>query len=492
MQLSALYEKIQGRMVGEREKGADAEVCALSTDSREQTKDGVFFCLVGSNVDAHTKAQETVKNGAIAVVCERQLEISAPQIIVEDTRVALAQASSVFYGEPCKALKIIAVTGTNGKTTTSYMLASILRNAGKKVGVIGTLGIRYDGREELSALTTPDPVVLHETLAKMRDCGVEYVVLEVSAHALYYKKIYGLTFVAVIFTNFTQDHLDFFGTMQAYEDAKLRLFLEYRCPLAVVNGDDETGRKIARLREREGNSTLVYGLNTPADAFALVTDEGLRGSECMLNVTDRLCRVTLAMAGRHNVYNALAAATCASALGVSTAAIAKGLTTLRGVDGRLEWVGEHRGANVYVDFAHTSDGLEKALETLRPHCKGRLLCLFGCGGNRDKSKRPIMGETAARKADFCILTSDNPRYEDPLDVISDVERGYRRLSSRYVVVPDRATAIDYALDFSKEEDVLLVAGKGGETYQEIMGIKYPFNDKAIIVNLIRKKEKEST
>lgn len=479
MRLSKLFSAVEnGKIIAEKEW--EREISTLTTDSRKKVENGLFFCLKGGESDGHAYATEAIKNGAVALVTERQLFVDVPQIVVENARETLGVLASVFYGAPSEKLKVVGISGTNGKTTTSYMLASVLQAANKRVGVIGTLGIRYGEKRIPCDLTTPDPVLLQSTLADMFMCGVEYVVMEVSAHALYYKKTAGVRFAACIFTNFTQDHLDFFNAMPAYKDAKRKLFLPEICPIAILNGDDETGREFGKMREESGARSLYYGLNSPSDAFAIVTDESAKGTECMLNVNDKLSRVTLSLVGRHNVYNALAAAACAVELGISAETVAQGLTNVKAIEGRLQWVGECSGANVYVDFAHTPDGLERTLDALRQHCKGRLICLFGCGGNRDKMKRPIMGEIVAKKADFAILTSDNPRYEDPLDIIAGIEKGYRRFSVRYVIVPDRKRAIEYALDFLQKGDVLLVAGKGGEEYQEIMGIKYPFNDHDII------------
>lgn len=485
-----LSELLQGEYETE-DKYGDLEILSLQTDSRKTMPNGLFFCLKGEQADGHIYAADAVKNGAVAVVTERRLPILAPQILVPSTREALAKWSSVFYGEPSKKMKVVGITGTNGKTTTSYFLASILEQAGKKTGVIGTLGTYFNGQTVQGELTTPDPIELQERLHELQSQGAEYVVMEVSAHALYYEKTSGVRFAACIFTNLTQDHLDFFKTMSAYKAAKCKLFHSSVCPLAILNGDDETGREIGSRLEKE-NATekwIYYGMQTPADAFALVTEQSEDGTECMLNIEDKLCRVTLALPGLHNVYNALAAATCASLLGIPLTAIAKGLQGVNKVRGRLEKVVKLQGASIYVDFAHTPDGLEKSLQTLRRYCKGRLVCLFGCGGNRDVSKRPIMGECAAKSADFAILTSDNPRYEDPLDILSAVEKGYRNHSVKYVVIPDRRTAIEYALDFIQKGDILLIAGKGAEGYQEIMGIKYPFNDQDIVEKILEKKGK---
>ena len=484
MRLSKILEGIQTRKAVDKEM----EITALNTDSRKKVENSLFICLSGKNVDSHDLVEEAVKNGAVAIVCERELDVRVPQIIMENTRSAIGNIAANFYGNPSKQLKIVGITGTNGKTTTSYMLAKIWKKGGYKVGVIGTLGVSYARKQLAATLTTPDPIELQHILADMLICGIEYVVMEVSAHAIFYQKLAGIRFAACIFTNLSQDHLDFFGTMQEYQKTKMRLF-EKDCPLAIINGDDIIGREIGKLRENVGLRTVYYGLNTPADCFAIVTDERLGGTECMLNINDSLCRVRLSLTGEYNVYNALAAAACAIELGIDTNAVANGLNSLKSVCGRLQKVGELYGANIYVDFAHTPDGLGKSLDALKKHCKGRLICLFGCGGNRDKVKRPIMGEIAAKKADFAVLTSDNPRYEDPLDIIADIERGYRRFSPRYVVVPDRQRAIDYALEILKREDVLLIAGKGGEEYQEIMGIKYPFSDHTVVERLLEQKGK---
>jgi UDP-N-acetylmuramoyl-L-alanyl-D-glutamate--2,6-diaminopimelate ligase len=314
-------------------------------------------------------------------------------------------------------------------------------------------------------------------------CGVEYVVQEVSAHALYYHKDECVHYAAAIFTNLTQDHLDFFGDMGRYKKAKMRLFSPQRCEIAIINGDDEAGQEILSLRK--GTHTQTYAMETPADCFAITLWEGICRQQFMLNLNDDLCRVSLKMTGKHNVYNALAAAACAHSLGVNAATIAAGLNEVVFVRGRLQYVAEHSGGKIFVDFAHTPDGLSRSLSALRPHAKGRLICVFGCGGNRDKTKRPLMGEVAARGADFCVLTSDNPRFEDPLDILDEIEKGYKKYSNAYVVVSDRKRAIEYAMEIIREGDVLLIAGKGGEDTQEIMGIKHPFDDQDVVGNIIK-------
>ncbi len=480
-------------------------VSGLADDSRLVREGDVFFCRQGARFDTHSFADEAVRRGAVAVVCERELPLPIPQVVVEDGREGMATMAGRFYGNPSKRLRVIGITGTNGKTTVSYMLASILRTAGKRVGVIGTLGIYYGKKKIAPELTTPDPIYLQKTLADMVQAGVEYVVVEISAHALYYKKDAPIEYSACIFTNFTQDHLDFFPSMEEYGNAKKRLFDVGRCKVCILNGDDAFGREIGFGRQNihagvqecrrqtpdlgvqaggRPNGVLYYGIETPCDAFAMVEREMVHGSLFIVNLMDDIGRISLPMMGRHNVYNALAAATCARALGISMQSIESGLNGLPPVKGRLELVGEYNGAKIFVDFAHTPDGLEKSLQELRKHTEGRLICLFGCGGNRDKLKRPLMGETVGRRADFAVLTSDNPRYEDPMDIISAIEKGLRPVSHQYAIVPDREEGIAYAMGLLQKGDVLLVAGKGGECYQEIMGIKYLLSDDDIIKSLI--------
>lgn len=459
---------------------ADIEITGLCTDSRKVEKGNLFFCYKGEKFDSHSCMSQIERAGAAAVVCERKMDSTLPQIVVSDGRAAVAKAARIFYGEADKSLKLIAVTGTNGKTTTTYMLESIFRAASKKCAVIGTLGISYAGKFIAPELTTPDPIYLHSVFYDMADCGVEYVFMEVSAHALYFDKIAGLKFEAGIFTNCTQDHLDFFADMASYAAAKKRLFENGRCRYSVINSDDATGRTIAGFAP----SPVTYGLTNPADVFAVDIVESLEGVRFVLNLFDELYEIELKMPAMHNVYNAMAAATCAKLMKIDIDTIARGLSELKCVPGRLECAGRYNGAHIFVDFAHTPDGLEKSLQSLRKLCRGKLYCLFGCGGNRDKSKRPVMGAVAAKYADFCIITSDNPRYEDAYDIIRDIEEGVKPSGKAYVTVTDRETATEYAVHLLKEGDVLLVAGKGGENYQEIMGIKHSYNDNIVIKNII--------
>ncbi len=471
MKLSELARETGGRIT--REGEIDALVC----DSRVTGKGDLFFCYRGTGEDSHAYAEEAVRRGVNALMCEHELDLDVPQLIVSEGREAMAKIAAAFYGHPERALKIVGVTGTNGKTTVSHMFRDILRAEGENVGLIGTLGSSYGDTVLPPTLTTPDPVALFSMLADMKRGGTGTVVMECSAHALALKKECPITYEAAVFTNLTRDHLDFFGDMKPYGEAKKLLFRRTKC--AVLNADDAfTGELLAC-----GAPCVTYGLDSPADCFAIPEREDIGGSRSVFNLNDEICEVELSLTGRHNLYNALAAGAAAQRLGASLSAIARGLKTTR-VEGRLERVATYNGGTVFVDFAHTGDGLEKSLSALRPFTAGRLIVLFGCGGNRDREKRPIMGATAARLADFAVLTSDNPRYEDPMAILAQIEAGFRTVSEKYVVIEERERAIAYALSILQKGDVLLLAGKGGETYREVMGIKYDYNDKDVIKSIL--------
>ena len=372
------YEKFTGSY--------DTEITGLCAVADTAVAGDLFFCYEGTNVDGHAFAEKAVKNGAVALICERELDLNVAQIIVADGRAAMATLARTFYGYADKKLKLVAVTGTNGKTTTTYMLKSIFDKNNSKTGIIGTLGIAYGDIFISPELTTPDPLFLHSVFADMVKSGVEYVFMEVSAHALYFNKINGLHFEAGIFTNCTQDHLDFFKDMQTYAECKCKLFESGRCARAVLNSDDPLVEELISALE----DCVSYGLDNPADTFAVNVTEKIDGTSFVINLSDEIYEINLKMPAIHNVYNALAAATCAGLLGVKIDVIAKGLEALERVSGRLERVAAYNGGEVFVDFAHTPDGLEKSLTALRKLCKGNLYCLFGCGGNRDALKRPIM------------------------------------------------------------------------------------------------------
>ena len=474
MRLSQLFSELgTGALKG------DAEVRGLTADSRVAGEGDLFFCLRGTHVDSHAFAAEAEARGCAAVVCEQELPVSCAQLVVPDGREAMARIAAAFCGHPERVLSVVGVTGTNGKTTTAFMIRNILSEAGVRTGIVGTLGAAYKRVSVAPSLTTPDPLTLFPLLADMAKAGVQTVVTEVSAHALALKKEAPVVYDVAVFTNLTRDHLDFFGDMARYGAAKRMLFTPEKCRYAVLNADDPFSRTLA------GVPHIAYGLETPADAFALVRSDTLHGCRAIFNIDDDLTEISIPMTGRHNLYNALAAACAARRLGADGNAVARGIARTR-VAGRLEHVASVRGAEVFVDFAHTPDGLVKSLSALREHCAGRLFVLFGCGGERDAGKRAEMGRAAAQNADVSVLTSDNPRREDPCAILSMIERGFAGVSSEYVVIEERERAIGYALGELGEGDILLIAGKGAENYQEIMGIKYPFSDQAVVRDLLKK------
>ena len=418
----------------------ETEITDVKTDSSAVAKGSLFVCLKGENYDGKDFIGQAESYGASAIICGEDVETSLAKVIVNDVRYALSYVCAQFYGHPDEKMKIIGVTGTNGKTTTTHIIRRIFEDAGIPCGVIGTIGAFYNGEEATSSLTTPDPPELYRLLADMEKSGIKAVAMEVSAHAIYYKKVACIKFAAKVFTNFSRDHLDFFKTMDNYEKVKMDFFSG--CGgVYVLNSDDKTGLKI--LRKSEGSVT--YGIDSPADVFAIDLSETDGGLSFILNLFDCVYKVRTPLFGKFNVYNILAAATCAAVMGIKTDDIARSVNAVTSVSGRLEMVydGDFK---VFVDYAHTPDGLEKALSALKKGFKsGKIICLFGCGGNRDKLKREIMGEISAKNADFTVVTSDNPRFEEPMEIIKSVEKGIIKGGGNYIIVQDRKEAIKYAL-----------------------------------------------
>lgn len=468
-----LSELIFGAGIKEKISFSDKEIKDVITDSNAITKGSLFVCLKGVNFDGHNFIRQAESYGAAAVVTERRLDTPLTQIVVEDGRKAISVIASNFYGNPAQKMRFIGVTGTNGKTTTAHLITSILVKSGIKCGLMGTLGVFYGGKFSEPTLTTPDPLEFHRILADMYKESVEAVVMEVSAHAAALRKLYGVSFDIAVFTNLTQDHLDFFGDMESYKRAKLDFLKDNVKRYTVTNADDPTGREIAEMK---GAKTVTYGIENPSDVFAIDVKENPASTEFIMNLFDRIYDVKLNLIGRFNVYNALAASTAAALYGVSTDDIAEGLELVKCIDGRLQCVYDG-DFSVYLDYAHTPDGLKKALDALRPHTRKRLICVFGCGGNRDKEKRPIMGRISGELADFTVLTTDNPRFEDAMDIIWQIESGIKQVTDKYVAIQERKDAIRYAVDNAAEGDTILIAGKGSEKYQEVFGIKRVYNDK---------------
>lgn len=458
----------------------DIDIKNVIIDSKLSNKGALFICVSGRGFDGHDFIKQAVSYGVSAVVCERECEVGVTQIIVENTRIAMSVIAAEFYGHADKKMKIVGVTGTNGKTTTTYIIKNILDKAGVKCGVIGTLGIIYGKNHFEPTLTTPDPLELHRIFADMYKDGVKTVVMEVSAHALYWDKVEGINFEVGVFTNLTQDHLDFFDDIDTYKKAKIKMFEKGRCKFIVSNSDDPVGLEIIN----SVNNAVSYGIENPADVFAVNIDEKEDGTGYFINLFDKIYEIKSPLMGRFNVYNSLAAATVCVLLGVKTDTCEKGLNKICSVSGRMEKI--YGGKfNIYVDYAHTPDGLKNSLSSIKNICNKRLICVFGCGGNRDESKRSIMGKISGQIADFTVITSDNPRFEEPMKIISDVEKGMLEVSKKYVIVQNREEAIKYAINYAKKGDTVLIAGKGSEKYQEILGVKHLYNDKDTVMEILR-------
>ena len=481
-----LKKLLNGLETTKKYEGQNFDISDISFDSRKVYSDGengIFVCLKGENTDGHLFASDALNNGAKVIVTETPLNLTKNEIVVKSTRQALAVLSSNFYENAHKKLKLIAITGTNGKTTTTFMLKSILEASGKKVGLIGTTGA-YIGKQFLSVnLTTPDPMDLHRLFKQMVDNACEYCIMEASAHSLFLDKLFGLKFEASIFSNFTQDHLDFFKTMDNYKQAKLKLFTKEYSKCCIVNVDDNVGMEILNGCDI---ACVGYALYSPADCFAIDIFKSYTGSKFVLNLLDDIFDAEINLPGEFNIYNALAAASTARILGVSATNIKLGLKNLKFVSGRFNSVKLINGAYAIIDFAHTPDGLLKVLSAIKELNPKKLITVFGCGGNRDKDKRHKMGEISDNCSDFSIITSDNPRFENPELILKDIEKGFK--SDRYVTIVDRAKAVEIALSLSRKGDIVAILGKGGENYQDINGVKVPYSDYDNVVKFNEKME----
>jgi UDP-N-acetylmuramyl-tripeptide synthetase len=471
------------------EGAAHARVLAdVVVDSREVRPGSLFVAMSGALADGHDYLGAAARAGASAALVERGRAVpdGLPFAAVDDPRAVLGAVASAYYGRPSHSFDVVGVTGTNGKTTTTYMLESICAAAGLGPGVVGTVSYRWPGHEEPAPNTTPGAERLQRLLARMRDAGSDVALMEVSSHGLSTHRLDGTRVQVGVYTNLTQDHLDFHGTMEAYRDAKARLFLELLpaaarapdgAPVAVLNADDPEGVRLAGLLERDHPGVEVWTYAVEGEGRWSARDVSLS----LDGVAFRVARqgqhdlsLSLPMLGSYNVSNALAAACAASALGVSDEDLAAGLAAMAPVPGRLERVGSRPA--VFVDYAHTPDALERSLETLREVTAGQLVAVFGCGGDRDRDKRPKMGRAAELGADRVWVTSDNPRSEPPEAILADIVAGMQD-ASRAEVVAAREDAIARAVASAAPDDVVLIAGKGHETYQEVAGVRRPFDDR---------------
>ncbi|MFZ5975480.1 MAG: UDP-N-acetylmuramoyl-L-alanyl-D-glutamate--2,6-diaminopimelate ligase [Bacillota bacterium] len=475
MKLSELLCPLPGyKVTGE----TDIEITDVVYDSRQAIDGCVFFCIKGIQADGHDYAAAAVERGARAVVVQHGLELpkDVTQVSVKDSRDAMALMSAAFFGNPARAMTMVGVTGTNGKTSTTYMVKSILESAGQKVGLLGTITNMIGDERIHTERTTPESVDLHRLLKRMRDEGVHTVVMEVSSHSLKLKRVAGITFDVAAFTNLTQDHLDFHGNWEDYFASKKILFR--MCKSAVINLDDAVSQKMVEGRDYP---VTGFGIREQAHVMAQSIEITPRGVRFMLRIGGQTLPVNLRIPGLFSVYNALAAAGIAHVLGATANNIITGLEKLQNVSGRFEVLDTHgRDVTVILDYAHSPDGLDNVLNSIKEFARGRIITMFGCGGDRDRGKRPLMGEIAGRYCDFCVITSDNPRTEQPMDIINDIIEGMRRTACEYVVIENRLEAIEYTLKQARNGDVVLLAGKGHEDYQEIHGVKFHFNDKEIV------------
>ena len=453
-------------------------VIDLAYDTRAVTRGSLFFCVPGERVDGHDLAWEAVERGAVAVVVVRPLELGVPQLVVPDVRAAMAVAADVFFGEPTKELELAGVTGTNGKTTTAFLLRSVLEAAERRPGLVGTVEWIVGGERRPAPFTTPEAIDLQRLFREMVAAGDRSAAVEASSHGAAFRRLDRVRFDVLVFTNLSRDHLDLHGTMEDYFAAKRGLFTGAQPPPAAVNVGDEWGRRLASdLADAHRAPLVTFGLEAPAE----VRPEGLELTPEGARFRAAGIEVRTPMRGRFNVENALGAVAAGLLLDLDEGAIAEGIERVEGVPGRFEVVDEGQPFGVVVDFAHTPESLATVLRAARELGDGRVIAVFGAGGDRDRQKRPLMGRVAAEGADIVIVTSDNPRSEDPLAIVEDVLQG---TGLEVEIDPDRLSAIRRALDLADAGDVVVVAGKGHEQGQEIAGVVHPFDDRAVVRGLL--------
>jgi UDP-N-acetylmuramoyl-L-alanyl-D-glutamate--2,6-diaminopimelate ligase len=466
-----LSEVLSGLSLREARGDPATPVAALAYRSDECGPGTLFFCVPGTRADGHDYGADAVARGAAALVVERWLPVDAPQVLVPSVREAMGPISAEFYGRPADRMVTVGVTGTNGKTTTTYLLEAVFRAAGLRPGLIGTTGLHIDGRPAPLPRTTPEAPDLHRTLAEMEVAGVRAVAMEVSSHGLHQHRVSGLRYSCAVFTNLSQDHLDYHGSLEEYFRAKQMLFTPEMAERAAVNADAPEGQRLLR----PDLPTVTYGLESDAQVRATDVETTSRG--IAFRVDGKAVRSSLR--GPFNVYNCLAALTAARSVGIDDAAALEGIAAVPGVPGRFEAVEEGQDFLVVVDYAHTPDSLGNVLRAVRPLAPGRVIVVFGCGGDRDRTKRPMMGQTATAFADLTVITSDNPRSEEPLAIIEEIEPGAKAGGGVYVVEADRRAAIRLALAEARAGDAVVIAGKGHETGQEFADRTIPFDDRVV-------------
>ena len=463
------------------------EISDVCYDSRACAPGALFVAISGFAADGHRFIPAALENGACAAIVERPPETPCAYVLVASTRLALAQLGANWFGHPADAMKIIGITGTNGKTTSTYLLRSVLeRAAGARVGLIGTIQNMVGDKVLHTERTTPESFELHRLFAEMRDAGCTHVVMEVSSHALVLERVGAIRFAVGAFTNLTEDHLDFHKTMEAYAEAKA--ILMERCDRAVVNTDDPWAEL---MKKHAACPVLTYGIDSGAELTARNIALHADGIEFDAVYGGQTCPVRLGIPGQFTAYNCLTVIGCALSLGLSLTEIAGALAEAKGVKGRVEVIPTPgTDYTVLADYAHTPDALENVLRTVRGFCKGRVIALFGCGGDRDPIKRPIMGKIGVDYADLAVITSDNPRTEDPNAIIADILRGVEGTKTPYVTIENRPEAIYWAMAHAQKDDVIVLAGKGHEDYQEINHVKHHLDEREVVADCLARLTRE--
>jgi UDP-N-acetylmuramoyl-L-alanyl-D-glutamate--2,6-diaminopimelate ligase len=468
-------------------QGENLEITSIENDNRKVQKGSLFICIKGYTVDGHDFAVSAVQNGAAVVLAERPLTLDVPVILVKDTTRAMAVLSDAFYGQPTKQLHLIGITGTNGKTTTSHLIEKIFADAGKKTGLVGTMYTKIADQIIETKNTTPESLTLQKTFQQMVKAGVETAVMEVSSHALDLGRVHGCDYDVAVFTNLTQDHLDYHKTMDEYKRAKSLLFAQLgntfdqsKPKFAVLNADDPASEMYLRSTAA---LVVTYGIDKAADIQAENIQMTSSGTTFDLIVQTEKYPIQMQLIGKFSVYNVIASIAASLVSGIEINSIILSIESVTGVAGRFELVNEGQSFTVIVDYAHTPDSLENVLKTIQHFAKKKVFVIVGCGGDRDRSKRPLMAQIACRFATDPIFTSDNPRSEDPLAILEEMEAGVQ--GAVYRIIPDRKEAIQTAIRQASEGDVILIAGKGHETYQIIGNVVHDFDDRLVAREAIK-------
>jgi UDP-N-acetylmuramoyl-L-alanyl-D-glutamate--2,6-diaminopimelate ligase len=469
--------------------GQNVEIASIENDNRQVKEGSLFVCLKGYTVDGHDFAKSAVENGAVAIIAERELELDVPVIVVKDTFRAMAVLADAFYGQPSQRLHLIGITGTNGKTTTSHLIERIFADYNKKTGLIGTMYTKIGEEKVENKNTTPDSLTLQKTFQLMLDKDVEVAVMEVSSHALDLGRVHGTDFDVAVFTNLSQDHLDYHETMEEYKRAKGLLFSQLgnsfkinQPKYAILNADDITYQDYKKVTAAH---IVTYGIDHDADIKATRIKMTPQGTAFDILFQGEFYPITIQLAGKFNVYNVLASIAASLVSNLPITDIISSLEQIEGVPGRFELVKAGQDFSVIVDYAHTPEALENVLKTIKQFANKEIFTVVGCGGDRDKTKRPLMAQIASRYSSVAIFTSDNPRSEDPISILKDMEEGV--IGQTYLSIVDRKEAIKYAIKHARQGDVILIAGKGHETYQTIGGQNFDFDDRLVAKEAIEER-----